>query len=104
MNYKFGARERYFECRGDIRYGVRFQLEPVVPKLLDLPARIGETASGRACCTIRRQRPHGPGCPKLHRRRDSHPQVLVQAFHTFPDDYAIVRSQSMFLLPERVRP
>jgi hypothetical protein len=25
--------------------------------------------------------------------------LLVQAFHTFPDDYAIVKSQSLFELP-----
>ena len=25
--------------------------------------------------------------------------TLVQAFHTFPDDYAIVKSQSLFQLP-----
>ena len=25
--------------------------------------------------------------------------LLVQAFHTFPDDYAIVKSQSLFKLP-----
>ena len=25
--------------------------------------------------------------------------MLVQAFHTFPDDYAIVKSQSLFQLP-----
>ncbi len=25
--------------------------------------------------------------------------MLVQAFHTFPDDYAIVKSQSIFQLP-----
>jgi hypothetical protein len=25
--------------------------------------------------------------------------LLVQAFHTFPDDYAIVKSQSLFQLP-----
>ena len=26
-------------------------------------------------------------------------RLLVQAFHTFPDDYAIVKSQSVFQLP-----
>ena len=26
--------------------------------------------------------------------------LLIQAFHTFPDDYAIVKSQSLFKLPE----
>ena len=26
-------------------------------------------------------------------------QLLVQAFHTFPDDYAIVKSQSLFEIP-----
>ena len=25
--------------------------------------------------------------------------LMVQAFHTFPDDYAIVKSQSLFQLP-----
>jgi hypothetical protein len=25
--------------------------------------------------------------------------LLVQAFHTFPDDYAIVKSQSLFKVP-----
>jgi hypothetical protein len=25
--------------------------------------------------------------------------MLVQAFHTFPDDYAIVKSQSIFEMP-----
>jgi hypothetical protein len=27
--------------------------------------------------------------------------MLVQAFHTFPDDYAIVKSQSVFESPAR---
>jgi hypothetical protein len=27
--------------------------------------------------------------------------LKVQAFHTFPDDYAIVKSQSVFSLPGR---
>ena len=27
------------------------------------------------------------------------PSLIVQAFHTFPDDYAIVKSQSLFQLP-----
>ena len=26
-------------------------------------------------------------------------KLLIQAFHTFPDDYAIVKSQSIFQLP-----
>ena len=25
--------------------------------------------------------------------------MLIQAFHTFPDDFAIVKTQSMFKLP-----
>ena len=27
--------------------------------------------------------------------------LLIQAFHTFPDDYAIVKSQSLFELPRK---
>jgi hypothetical protein len=27
--------------------------------------------------------------------------MLVQAFHTFPDDFAVVKSQSIFELPGR---
>ena len=30
-------------------------------------------------------------------------RMFVQAFHTFPDDYAIVKSQSMFEIPRRER-
>ena len=26
-------------------------------------------------------------------------KLLIQAFHTFPDDYAIVKSQSVFQIP-----
>ena len=26
-------------------------------------------------------------------------KMLIQAFHTFPDDYAIVKSQSIIMLP-----
>jgi hypothetical protein len=28
-------------------------------------------------------------------------KLLIQAFHTFPDDYAVVKSQSLFELLQR---
>ena len=28
-------------------------------------------------------------------------KLFIQAFHTFPDDYAIVKTQSVFQLPQK---
>ncbi len=102
MNYKLkGKRDDHLECRGGIRYRVRFQLEPVEPEIFwtfqEELARDGHRdgmlqrfdSSGRIAL----------GAVSYINVETRNKCLLVQAFHTFPDDYAIVRSESTFQIP-----
>ena len=101
MSYKLrGEREDQVECRGGVKYQVSFQLEPVPPEVF---------------WTFQQELVHDGGRNGiLHRFESSGRMALgalsyihvetrsrslsIQAFHTFPDDYAIVKSQSLFQL------
>ena len=96
-----GHRSDRVECRGGVCYQMSFQLEPTQPdifwafqqQLADEGRRQGIlhhfNSSGRMAL--------GPlSYINLEARNRS---LLIQAFHTFPDDYAIVKSQSLFELP-----
>jgi hypothetical protein len=102
MGYRLrGERSDRVECRGGVVYQVNFQLETVTPAVLQLfqqeLAHEGERdglfhsfdASGR-------MKLGGQSYIHLETRQRC---LLVQAFHTFPDDCAIVKSQSIFELP-----
>ncbi len=96
-----GQRNDRVECRGGISYQVSFQLEPVEPEIF-------WTFQHELCHDGMRQ-------GMLHKFDSSgrmalgalsyinvesrNNTLLVQAFHTFPDDYAIVKSQSLFTIP-----
>ena len=102
MRYSLkGQRSDHMDCRGGIRYEMNFQLEPVQPEVFwtfqEELAADGKRkglfhkfdASGRMAMgavsyinVVLRTR-----------------EMLIQAFHTFPDDYAIVKSQSRIVLP-----
>ena len=96
-----GERNDRMECRGGIVYQVKFELEPVVPEAFHIfqeeLAHDGERkgmfhsfdASGRMTL----------GALSYINVETRNRSMLVQAFHTFPDDYAIVKSQSLFELP-----
>jgi hypothetical protein len=96
-----GDRSDRVECRGGVRYQVSFQLEPVEPEIFwtfqEELAHDGQRkgllhtfdASGRMAV----------GALSYINVESRNRSVLVQAFHTFPDDYAIVKSQSLFELP-----
>jgi len=96
-----GRRTDYVECRGGIHYQVDFQLETVDPEVFwtfqeELAydaAREGMfhkfDSSGRIAL----------GALSYINVETRSRRMLVQAFHTFPDDLAIVKSQSMFELP-----
>jgi hypothetical protein len=89
------------ECRGGITYHVDFSLEPVAretfwhyqKELTQVGAREGLLhcfePSGR----------FGLGAMSYINVESRDRSLRVQAFHTFPDDYAIVKSQSVFTLP-----
>jgi hypothetical protein len=96
-----GQRSDSVECRGKVRYEMSFQLEPVDPQvfwtfqheLAHEGVRQGMlhkfNASGRMAL----------GALSYIHIETRTRKLLVQAFHTFPDDYAIVKSQSIFRLP-----
>ena len=81
-----------------MRYQVSFQLEPVEPEVFwtfqEELARDGQHqgmlhkfgSSGRMAL----------GALSYVNVETRDRRMLVQAFHTFPDDYAIVKSQSLF--------
>jgi len=102
MSYRLaGARTDEMECRGGVNYHVDFQLETVDAQVFwtfqDELVRTSQDASlfhlfhssGRMAIGA---------LSYIHvETRDR--RLQIQAFHTFPDDYAIVKSQSIFELP-----
>lgn len=103
MSYRLkGEREDEVECRGGVKYQVSIQLEPVAPDVFwtfqkEL-AIDGEregmlhtfNSSGRMAL----------GALSYIHVETFNRKMFVQAFHTFPDDYAIVKTQSLYQLPE----
>lgn len=104
MSYKLkGERQDRVECRGGVMYQMSFQLETVSADIFwhfqQELSRDGERqgmlyqfdASGRMSI----------GALSYVNVETRNRSLLVQAFHTFPDDFAIVKSQSVFELPAR---
>lgn len=96
-----GQRADGIECRGGVRYQMSFHLQPADPQTF---------------WTIQHELASQAEWQGLLHRFDSSGRIAlgalsyinfdarnrslrVRAFHTFPDDYAIVESQSRFLLP-----
>jgi hypothetical protein len=102
LSYRLkGARSDKVECRGGINYHMSFQLEAVTPDVFwtfqQELTREGERegllhtfdSSGRMAL----------GALSYMSVETRQRSLLVQAFHTFPDDHAIVKTQSVFELP-----
>lgn len=102
MSYRLrGERGDRVECRGGIKYDVKFQLESATPDIFwafQQELRQGGQnqgmlhmfdASGRMAL----------GALSYIYIETRNRSLSVSAFHTFPDDYAIVKSQSLFQLP-----
>ncbi|MFO0901846.1 MAG: DUF2617 family protein [Pirellulales bacterium] len=102
MSYKLrGERADRVECRGGVTYQTSFQLEPVAPEIFwafqqELACDATHKglfhqfdASGRIAL----------GAISYINIESRNRSLLIQAFHTFPDDCAIVKSQSLFELP-----
>lgn len=99
LSYRLkGSRSDRVECRGGASYQVSFDLEPVEPEVFwtfqQELALDGQRkgmlhqfdSSGRISV----------GALSYVNVETRNRSLLVQAFHTFPDDYAIVKSQSLF--------
>jgi len=102
LSYRLkGQRSDLVECRGGVMYRTNFQLEPVAPELFwafqEELSRDGERqglmhvfeSSGRMAL----------GAVSYIYAETRSRSLLVQSFHTFPDDCAIVKCQSVFELP-----
>lgn len=96
-----GEKNDAIVCRGGVKYHTSIQLETVSPDIFwtfqQELTMDGEKrgmfhlfdASGRIAM----------GALSYINLETRNRSLLIQAFHTFPDDYAIVKSQSMFELP-----
>jgi hypothetical protein len=96
-----GERSDFVDCHGGVRYEVQFQLESISPDVFwsfqEHLVKDGERkgmlhtfgASGRVAV----------GAISYINVESRDRSLFVQAFHTFPDDSAIVKSQSRFVLP-----
>ncbi len=102
MSYRLkGERHDRVECRGGVVYQMSFQLETVAPEvfwtfqqeLSDGGDRNGMLFTFDAAGRITL------GALSYLQVETRNRNLLVQAFHTFPEDYAIVKTQSMFELP-----
>ena len=96
-----GQRSDSITCRGGVVYQVSFQLEPVEPEVFwSFQQELAEDGQRRGM--LHRFDSSGRmalGALSYINIDSRNRNLLVQAFHTFPDDCAIVKSQSMFQLP-----
>ena len=96
-----GQRSDRVECRGGVYYEMNFQLEPVGPEVFwTFQQELAE--NGERQGMLHRFDSSGRmalGALSYINVESWSRKLLVQAFHTFPDDYAIVKSQSVFHLP-----
>ena len=102
LSYRLkGQRNDRIECRGGVCYQVGFQLEAVEPEVFwTFQQELATDAlqqgmfhqfhsSGRMAL----------GALSYINVETRNRTLLIQAFHTFPDDYAIVKSQTIFQIP-----
>ncbi len=90
-------------CRGGVTYHVEFSLEPVEKEAFwTYQKELTEagTRDGLLHCFEPSGR-FGLGALSYINLESRDRSLKVQAFHTFPDDYAIVKSQSVFALPKK---
>src|SRR4029078_8358148 len=89
------------ECRGGVRYQVLFSLEPVEREAFwSYQKELTEAATGDGMLYC--YEPNGRlglGAVTYVHLESRDRTFKVNAFHTFPDDYAIMKSQSVFMLP-----
>ena len=103
MSYSLkGLRKDSVECRGGVMYHMNCELEPVAPEVF-WTFQQELAAGGERQGMLHRFDSSGRmalGALSYINVETRSRHLLVQAFHTFPDDYAIVKSQSLFELPK----
>lgn len=102
MSYRFkGDRSDRVECRGGVVYQTSFQLEPVTHEVFHMfQSELARDAQVQGL--FHRFESSGRinlGALSYINVETRNKSLLIQAFHTFPDDCAIVKSQSLLQLP-----
>lgn len=102
MAYRLsGNREDGVKCRGGVRYRTSFTLEPINPELFWM-FQNELTRDGERKGLLHRFDKDSRlaigalGYINVETRSRS---MLVQAFHTFPEEFALVKSETVFELP-----
>jgi len=100
-----GQHNDCFECRNGATYHVSFQLEPVAPEVFwTFQQELAQDGQCRGLLhTFDASGRMALGAISYINVETRNRSMLVQAFHTFPDDFAIVKSQSLFELPQETR-
>jgi hypothetical protein len=96
-----GSAADELECRGGVAYKTQFSLEPVGKEAFwayQKELTQAGTRQGLLHCFDATGR-FGLGAMSYVNVESRDRTFRVQTFHTFPDDYAIVKSQSIFSLP-----
>lgn len=97
-----GQEHREVHFRRGVQYEVDFQLDKVKPEVFwNLQEQMASTATDRQGF-LYEFTPGGRmalGAMSYVHFETRRRRVLVQAMHTFPDDYAIVKTQSTIILP-----
>jgi len=95
-----GSRTERAQCRDGIEYRTHFQLESVEPDLFWMvQQQLGEGPTEGLLHTFDASGRMALGALSYVNVETRHGSMLVQAIHTFPDDYAIVKVESLFSLP-----
>ncbi len=95
-----GSRSERVKCRGGVGYRTHFQLEPVEPDLFWMVhQQLGNSPTEGLLHTFDASGRMAMGALSYINVETREKSMLVQAIHTFPDDYAIVKVESLFSLP-----
>lgn len=102
LKYKLeGERRDEVECRGGVKYHVNFGLERVEPEVFwTLQSELAKSSERNGMLhTFDSSGRIALGAVSFIHVETRNRSMLVQALHTFPDDFALVKSESYFELP-----
>ena len=96
-----GSKTEKAKCRGGIDYRTHFQLEPVEPDLFWMvQQQLSKQQTEGLLQTFDASGRMALGALSYVNIETRQKSMLIQAIHTFPDDYAIVKVESLFSLPK----
>jgi len=96
-----GSRREHAVCPSGIGYETHFQLESVAPELFCLmQQQLGKGPTEGLLHQFDSSRRIGMAALSYINIETRQRSMLIQAIHTFPDDYAIVKVESVFTAPK----